>query len=113
MRREGNKLVLTFEHTAGGLMSFDTQEVTGFTVAGADRQFVAAQAAVVEKDAQGKPIALEQRNQVVVWADAVAEPVAVRYAWANNPRCNLRTSLGLPATPFRSDDWPGITVDVK
>jgi len=58
-----------------------------------------------------------------VWADAVidgdtvlvsspkdAQPVAVRYAWAFNPAgCNLTNKSGLPASPFRSDDWPGVT----
>ena len=44
-----------------------------------------------------------------VRADGVADPVAVRYAWADNPVCNLYNSAGLPATPFRTDDWPGVT----
>jgi sialate O-acetylesterase len=43
----------------------------------------------------------------------VAQPVAVRYAWADNPQCNLYSKAGLPVCPFRSDDWPGITVEKK
>jgi sialate O-acetylesterase len=113
MQRDGNRVVVTFDHTRGGLMSFDTQEVTGFEIAGEDRQFVNAQAEVVAKTEDGKNIPVEKRNQVVVRSDKVANPVAVRYAWANNPQCNLRTVLGLPATPFRTDDWPGLTVDNK
>jgi len=42
-----------------------------------------------------------------------AEPAAVRYAWADNPVCNLYNQEGLPASPFRTDDWPGITADKK
>jgi sialate O-acetylesterase len=43
----------------------------------------------------------------------VAEPVAVRYAWADNPICNLYTTEGLPLTPFRTDDWPGRTAESR
>ena len=92
-------------------MSFDTREVTGFAVAGADKKFVPAQAEIVERTADDKPIGVANRNQVVVWSDAVSDPVAVRYAWADNPVCNLQTVLGLPANPFRTDDWPGVTVN--
>ena len=45
--------------------------------------------------------------------EGVKEPVAVRYAWANNPVCNLFDRQGLPATPFRTDDWPGVTINNK
>jgi sialate O-acetylesterase len=48
-----------------------------------------------------------------VWASSVADPVAVRYAWADNPRCNMFSSAGLPLTPFRTDDFPGLTVNAK
>ena len=44
---------------------------------------------------------------------AVAKPVAVRYAWANNPEANLYNKAGLPACPFRTDDWPGVTAGRK
>ena len=47
----------------------------------------------------------------MTWSDAIDKPTAVRYAWADNPECNLFSRDGLPATPFRTDDWPGITVD--
>ena len=94
-------------------MSFDTKKVTGFTIAGADRKFVNAQAVIIDKTKDGKNIPTQQRNQVLVWSDSVAEPVAVRYAWSNNPVCNLKSIIGLPATPFRSDDWPGVTADSK
>ena len=65
----------------------------GFTICGADRHFVPAEAAIVGK-------------RVEVWNDSIALPVAVRYAWANFPLCNLFSKDGLPAGPFRTDDFP-------
>lgn len=64
----------------------------------AERKFVPASAAIA-KD-----------GRIEVWSDAVPEPVAVRYAWADNPVCNMYSAAGLPLTPFRTDDFPGITV---
>jgi len=57
-------------------------------------------------------------KQIVVWSDDIPNPVAVRYAWANHPGgCNLYNTssgqLNLPASPFRTDDWPGITFSRK
>lgn len=103
MQRDGNKIVITFDHVDSGFRPFDVNQIEGFTIAGADRKFVNAQAKLVK----------DSKNQVVVWSDDVAEPVAVRYAWANNPICNLQTVLGLPTTPFRTDDWPGVTANNK
>jgi sialate O-acetylesterase len=98
MERQGNKIVITFDHVGGGLRAFDVAEARGFAIAGADQKFVAAQARV------------KGRNTVEVWSDKVSEPAAVRYAWADNPVCNLYSAEGLPATPFRTDDWPGVTI---
>jgi len=94
--KEGRAYV-EFEHVGSGLYAFDTEEVVGFAVAGADRQFVWAEARIVDEDT------------VKVWSDAAPAPVAVRYAWADNPVCNLYSRDGLPATPFRTDDWQGVT----
>ena len=77
------------------------QEVKGFTIAGEDKKFHNASAKVTGG------------NTVEVWSDEVKEPVAVRYAWANNPVCNLFDNLALPACPFRTDDWPGVTANNK
>jgi sialate O-acetylesterase len=99
MERAGEKIVLTFDHVGGGLYSFDVREPVGFAIAGEDRKFVAAQARIVGPD------------QVEVWSEQVQSPVAVRYAWADNPVCNLQSREGLPVTPFRTDDWPGVTID--
>jgi sialate O-acetylesterase len=71
-------------------------EVKGFVIAGADQVFHPARARI-------------EGETVLVWSDAVAAPAAVRYAWADNPDCNLVSSAGLPASPFRSDDWPAVT----
>jgi sialate O-acetylesterase len=103
MEREGAKVVLTFDHLPGGKgwRPFDVAEPIGFTIAGADRKFVAAQARIRDD------------GRIEVWSDAVAEPVAVRYAWADNPVCNLYSVQGLPLTPFRTDDFPGVTADAK
>ena len=98
MERQGDKVVITFDHVGRGLRPFDVQEVIGFTVAGSDHRFVDAKAKLVGRD------------KVEVQAEGVSEPVAVRYAWANNPVCNLYSNEGLPATPFRTDDWPGVTI---
>jgi sialate O-acetylesterase len=98
MEKQGAKIVLSFDDVAGGWRPFDIAEPIGFTIAGADKKFVSAKA-VIAKD-----------GRVEVWSDAVPEPVAVRYAWADNPVCNMYSAAGLPLTPFRTDDFPGVTV---
>jgi sialate O-acetylesterase len=49
-------------------------------------------------------------DSVIVWSNDVPQPVAVRYGWADNPDCNLYNKADLPASTFRTDDWPGLTV---
>jgi sialate O-acetylesterase len=87
---QDGRVILTFDHVGGGLeVHGDT--LGGFAVAGADGRFVWADARV-------------EADRVVVWSDAVPEPVAVRYAWGNNPdRATLYNAEGLPADPFRTD----------
>ena len=92
MAVEGSKIRVRFTHTGSGLEAKDGA-LRGFAVAGADRKFHWA-SAVIEGDA------------VLVSSPEVAAPVAVRYAWADSPECNLFNVEGLPASPFRSDDWP-------
>lgn len=79
------------------LKTSDGAEVAGFTIAGEDRKFYWANARIV-------------RNEVIVSCIYVPKPVSVRYGWANNPYVNLVNEEGLPAFPFRTDDWPGITI---
>jgi sialate O-acetylesterase len=99
-QKEGNKIVVTFNGQRDPNAAVQTREgaqPVGFAIAGEDRKFVWAQAR------------LTGRNRVEVWSDEIQEPVAVRYAWSDNPVCNLESRLGLPVTPFRTDDWPGVT----
>jgi sialate O-acetylesterase len=100
MRVEDDKIVLQFEHIGGGLFAKEGDSLKGFAIAGPDRKFVWADAKI-------------DGDTVVASSDKVAEPVAVRYAWANNPICNLYNKDGLPASPFRTDDWPGLTANNK
>jgi sialate O-acetylesterase len=91
---DGNKIALSFKYTNGGLVA-KGDTLKGFTIAGADKIFHPA-AAVIEG------------NKVIVSGADVADPVAVRYAWANFPACNLYNGAGLPASPFKTDDWQGV-----
>lgn len=95
-RKDGNRIRISFTNIGAGLSTKDGKEVKGFAIAGNDKQFYWANATIVG-------------NEVVVFSDKVAEPVAVRYAWADNPECTLINSEGLPALPFRTDEWKGIT----
>lgn len=99
MEQKAGRVVLTFDHVGGGLDTFDVRNPIGFTIAGEDRKFVAAEAKIVTPD------------RIEVWSDNIASPAAVRYAWADNPVCNLQNKEGLPVTPFRTDAWPGVTVN--
>jgi sialate O-acetylesterase len=104
LEKDGAKLVLAFEHVPGGgkgWRPFDVNEPIGFTIAAADRVFVPAKAKIRDD------------GRIEVWNEAVAEPVAVRYAWADNPVCNLYATGGLPLTPFRTDDFKGVTADAN
>lgn len=102
MTTAGNTITLTFDHvSAEGLYAFDVKEPIGFAIAGSNRKFVWTEAKIVGK------------NQVVVSHPDVPNPLAVRYAWADNPIANLQDRNGLPVTPFRTDDWPGITQGVE
>ena len=96
MAVKDGKVHIRFSCTGSGLMSKESESLKGFSVAGEDRKFVWAQAVIND-------------DEVVVWNDEVPDPVAVRYGWADNPGCNLYNREELPASPFRTDDWPGIT----
>lgn len=90
MIASGRSLVLSFEHFGSGLIAKGKGALTGFSIAGADDQFFWADAKI-------------SGGQVVVSSPQVPLPSAVRYAWANNPECNLYNQEGLPAIPFRTD----------
>lgn len=93
---DGNKIVLSFDHSDGGLKSGDGKPLQGFAIAGRDHKFHWAKAEITG-------------DKVVVSSPEVPFPVAVRYGWANNPDCNLYNNADLPASPFRTDDWKGVT----
>ncbi len=101
MKVEGNKVVLSFTH-AKGLMTTDKYGyLKGFEVAGADEKFYYAKASI-------------EGGQVIVYSDAVAKPVAVRFGWADDAGDdNLFNKDGFPAAPFRTDTWKGITEKEK
>jgi sialate O-acetylesterase len=94
--KKGNRIRISFTNAATGLITKGGGEVRGFAIAGKDKQFYWTTAAI-------------EGDKVVVYCDKVSDPESVRYAWANNPECNLINSEGLPAVPFRTDNWKGIT----
>lgn len=91
--------ILTFKQAVGGLVAKDRYGyLKGFTLAGADQKFHWARAEIISE------------NQIRVSCAAVPDPAAVRYGWADNPDdANLYDGQGLPASPFRTDKWKGIT----
>lgn len=93
MEVKDDRIVLRFNHTGSGLIAKGDDRLHEFAIAGPDKKFVWANAKIVN-------------DEVVVWNDKVEHPVAVRYAWADNPDgANLYNEEGLPASPFRTDDW--------
>jgi sialate O-acetylesterase len=89
---DGNKAVLSFTHLGGGL-SKKGDTLTGFTIAGEDKVFHNAEAEI-------------KGDTIIVSSKDVEKPVAVRFGWSNYPVVNLWNKADLPASPFRTDDWP-------
>jgi sialate O-acetylesterase len=100
MSVEGNKIRLRFDLFGSALATRNSEPPKGFAIAGEDKKFVWAEAKL-------------EGNEIVAWSDRVPAPVAVRYAWDDNPVCNVYNKAGLPAASFRTDDWPGATREVK
>ncbi|MGY8767512.1 MAG: sialate O-acetylesterase, partial [Pirellulales bacterium] len=92
---DGDKIVLTFDTFGSDMVKVQAGPLNSFAIAGADRKFVWADAEI-------------KGNTVVVSAKGIEKPAAVRYAWAMNPmqRNLLYNQVGIPASPFRTDDWP-------
>ena len=89
---EGNKIILTFTNVGSGLVTKDSRKLSCFEICGIDDEFYPAEAKI-------------ENDKIIVWSDNVAAPVAVRYAWDNNPEgANLYNKEGLPASPFRTSD---------
>lgn len=93
----GDKVIVTLDTFGSSLRTVDVTEVKGFVVCGEDKKWTWAEAKITGKD------------KLEVSAKGVAKPVAVRYAWSDNPVCNLYSIDGLPVTPFRSDDFEMLT----
>jgi len=115
---EGEAVRIRFSHTDGGLVAAPLgavhhvrrsagetsplvwnspgSRVEGFAICDADRKWEWAQAQI-------------EGDSVRVWSDCVSSPIAVRYAWSDNPTCNLANGAGLPASPFRTDNFPAVT----
>lgn len=100
MQINGGKAVVTIDCFGSYLRPFDVEEARGFAICGEDK---------VWRWAKGKILG---RDKVEVWSDEVPVPVAVRYAWADNPVCNLFSNDGLPVTPFRTDTFEMTTKPV-
>ncbi|MBN2092824.1 sialate O-acetylesterase [candidate division KSB1 bacterium] len=93
MKIDGNKIILTFTNIGSGLAAKGGQELKGFAISGVDKKFIWAQAKI-------------DGDKIIVWSDKIVNPVAVRYAWADNPEgANLYNIEGLPASPFRTDAY--------
>jgi sialate O-acetylesterase len=90
MKIEGNKIRISFDFNKG--LTAKGSDLTEFTIAGEDQVFVPAQAKI-------------EGNTVAVWSDTIINPKAVRFAWRNIPQPNLYNAAGLPASPFRTDNW--------
>lgn len=92
MRADGNRIRLQFDHLGSGLASRDGKPLTHFQIAGEDKVFVDAVAAI-------------ESSEIIVSSDRVKKPVAVRFGWHELAEPNLTNKEGLPASPFRTDAW--------
>ena len=99
MQIDGNKIRIKLDH-AKGLKTRDGSAPKGFQIAGEDQKFAWADARIDGQD-------------VIVWSDQIARPVAVRYGWADDPQVSLYNAADLPASPFRTDDWKISTAGKK
>jgi sialate O-acetylesterase len=96
MEKIGEDIRIHFQYTGSGLISEGDKPLKGFAIAGKDKEFFWADAKIIDC------------NTVSVTCNKVTDPIAVRYGWADNPICNLYNEEGLPASPFRTDDWDSI-----
>ncbi|MEZ6191285.1 MAG: sialate O-acetylesterase [Phycisphaerales bacterium] len=89
---------LTMDHAGEGMSTLDGLPPRGFEVAASDGPYHWAQARI-------------EGDTITVWSDQVPDPATVRYGWSDNPDATLINTAGIPASPFRTDDRPGITRD--
>jgi sialate O-acetylesterase len=93
---DGNSIRIRFTDTGSGLKTSDNLTPREFTIAGPDKKFYIASAKIV-------------KDEIIISSDKVSKPVAVRYAWSDNPDCNTINADSFPMIPFRTDQWKGIT----
>src|SRR5690606_9736847 len=90
---KGNRIIVSFTNTGSGMQSLEGKALRGFAISGADSTFRWANVKI-------------EKNQIIAWHDAIPNPVALRYAWADNPGpINFYNKEGLPASPFRTDNF--------
>jgi sialate O-acetylesterase len=99
LKVEGSRAHLSFKNAEGGLKSANGQPLTWFTIAGEDKKFIEAKAEI-------------SGNSVILSAEGVSKPVAVRFGWHEKAEPNLANAAGLPASPFRTDKWTDATMPV-
>jgi sialate O-acetylesterase len=88
----GNKITLSFTNTGSGLVARNGKDLGGFEICDLNSNYIPAKAII-------------ENGKIIVWSEKITNPVAVRYAWANNPEdANLYNKEGLPASPFRTSD---------
>ncbi len=100
MKIEGDKIWISFDCAGSGLKTMDGNDVSHLIIAGTDKNFVEAKGVI-------------DGNTVVVSADGVTKPVSVRYGWSNTAEPNLANKEGLPASSFRTDDWPCVIFEAR
>ena len=91
MKIQGKKLRFYFEHSESGLKA-GSKPLSGFEIKGKNGDFVSAKAKI-------------DKRTVIVWNESIKTPLAVRYGWANDPKCNLYNKAGLPAVPFKTKEF--------
>jgi sialate O-acetylesterase len=89
---DANQIRILFKNPENRGIVVHGDSLIGFEIAGADKRFYTAQATIY-------------RDWVIVKSPNVPKPIAVRYGWGDNPKCNLYNKEGLPASPFRTDEW--------
>lgn len=97
MEIKGNKIIITLDNHDSGINIHNKYGyIQGFSIAGENKDFVWAKAYI-------------ENNKLIVYSNDIADPIAVRYNWANNPDGNIFSKEGLPMAPFRTDNWKMIT----
>jgi sialate O-acetylesterase len=113
MRVDGNSVVIHFDHADSGFR-IPNGELKEFVIADENKRFYPAQVRIIKPAITSNQGGVGKMWSIVVWSKDVPHPVAVRYAWSDNPEgANLYNFAGIPASPFKTDQWPWITENTK